>query len=76
MMMCVGLRGPGRPAGPTVTVTVAAAAGRSGVAHWHAAVTVIIFGHHDQTRAVTVMMPRPVSDTERETAVWVRPRLH
>ena len=26
-MMCVGLRGPGRPAGPTVTVTVAAAAG-------------------------------------------------
>ena len=68
--MCVGLRGPGRPAGPAVKVTVAAG---SGVAHWHAAVTVIISAIKPSP---AVMMPRPVSDTERETAVWVRPRLH
>jgi len=52
---------------------VAAAAGRSGVAHWHAAVTVIISAIKPSP---AVMMPRPVSDTERETAVWVWPRLH
>ena len=69
-MMCVGLRGLGRPAEPAVTV--AAACRRGSLARSHGAMIIIKFRRLNRDDDASERH----CDTEHETAVWVWPRLH